>query len=120
MNKNNVSKLIAVLRSGELPQGFGRLGQVVDGQVKHCFWGAACEVYRREVGGAWRDPNDDGKLFFDAGGGGGWGGLFEPEAVRDWYEIDDDKARHLMWLNDSCHLGFDEIAKHIEMMLEDK
>lgn len=109
MNEN-ARKWVQALRSGEFQQAKGTLRDQ-DGRM--CCLGVACEVYRREVGGEWRDEQ------FGPPGESFQGG-FLPLGVRDWlglashFALPKDRRRSLVRCNDSYGATFEEIADLIE------
>lgn len=55
MNENIKNKWIEALRSGEYEQGTGQLKSLDN---KYCCLGVLCEIYHKEVGGAWFEKED--------------------------------------------------------------
>jgi hypothetical protein len=111
-NKENISKWVALLRSGEFYQAKGMLR---DG-VARCCLGVACDAYRRseDQGSRWATSESTGAYTFK----GEY--LFLPDEVQDWLGIDSDDpwvymehSRTLADMNDNG-ATFPEIADAIE------
>lgn len=51
LNKDNISKWITALRSGDYEQGCGCLVASSNGDNRYCCLGVACKLYQNEIGG---------------------------------------------------------------------
>lgn len=118
-NKENIQKWLEALRSGSFVQGKGRLKYNIDGGVKYCCLGVACDV--AIANGVVLNVNDlpfnnfviDKKYYFD-----GYGESLPPK-VQIWLGIDDEDPQvtsdySAAGLNDSGNYSFAEIADMIE------
>lgn len=78
--RDRVRRWVAALRSGEFKQG----REVLRRGDEFCCLGVACELYRREVGGAWEDyPRPPQGQWFKIGSST-YVDAFLPRKVRDW------------------------------------
>jgi len=119
MNKENLSKWIAALRSGKYKQGVGALKYPetsdVNGPCLHCAVGVACEVmnpngfYLKES-----EKSDDGviievKVFY----------FKSLDALPEWLGVLAFSIGIIERLNDENRFTFNEIADYLEVLLED-
>jgi hypothetical protein len=133
VNEHNVRLVVEALRSGEFPQGFGRLANMLSGgKIQYCCLGVMCEVAIRN-GVQLEITEGEGARRYD-----GVEGLL-PVRVAQWLELggkelgmdlsDDPLARlvsplvsssagqqamELSSLNDTFEWTFNEIADAIE------
>lgn len=77
---DNAQKLVIALRSGEFEQTQGHLRD----ESGHCCLGVACELYRREVGGEWKNNG------FIVPGSSFAEHFALPQPVRAWLGFRDD------------------------------
>jgi hypothetical protein len=85
-NRENMTKLVTALESGDYRQGQGYLLTVKNGERKHCCLGVACDISGLgEWGpdsGVWPDYAVEGELYEDASN------AELPGAVMEWLGID--------------------------------
>jgi hypothetical protein len=129
VNKTNMRKVVAALRSGDYKQGQRRLAIVKpDGSVTYCCLGVFCEVAIADglgvrVGERHDSMGQEVKEFDDEY-------LVLPVSVRDWLGVNDTDPEvafgaeffRMSSLNDDVYLSFREIAGAIEdhyKLLED-
>lgn len=108
--KRNRRAWVKALRSGQFPQGSGRLAyqdNVGDGTVEYCCLGVACEV----ANVTWWKPIFGGSfhLFTIEGNEG-----IPTDDVLAKFGLDEHQATVLASVNDSEGLSFSEIADLIE------
>lgn len=107
MNEN-AKKWVEALKSGQFQQARGQLRRKLGrGDYAYCCLGLACELYRQDVGGRWREETVFGNAHNSAG---------LPAKVAKWLGANDDAlvylpriGKDLAWLNDQG-MTFKEIA----------
>ena len=120
VNKENMTKWIAALRSGEFMQGKGTLRS----GVAYCCLGVACEVFRRETANGDWFPQLFGYERFEFHAGLGYTVGVLPAAVVAWLGLEEtspsvympeyDRLIALTELNDTRDYDFAQIADILE------
>ncbi len=117
MNKKNIKKWVAALRSGKYKQGAFTLHR----KNKFCCLGVACELYQREVGGLEIKKEikeflvDDGYredicVCYDGDS------YLLPNKVRNWLDLSYPFQNGLASMNDEGK-SFEEIANYLDKEL---
>lgn len=124
MNKENITKWIEALRSGNYTQGRGRLHltRTTDGVDRFCCLGVACDLYRQEHQ-IEKVVLNNGTIMY----GNERESNYLPVEVRKWLETNDPNnpfaitsiEQFLAKLNDNGK-SFNEIAAIIEGRMNDE
>lgn len=108
LNKEAVHKWVKALRSGEYKQGREQLRNDDD---EYCCLGVACDVFKEEVNGEWKQNGENYQ--FHIGGNHTVG--FMPIFLKDHLGLSENFVNvELVSANDHKELSFDEIANMIE------